>query len=85
MLRTAIEAGAVVVNYAEATDFIKTARAFVGLKWRTGLGRKTRIARSPDHQRGRPLGRFADGASGQEQNAEKKSCAQKVFISSPAA
>lgn len=41
MLRTAMDAGAVAVNYAEATDFIYDGSRICGVKVKDGLGRKT--------------------------------------------
>ena len=41
MLRTAIEAGAVAVNYAEATEFLYDGARICGVKVKDGLGRKT--------------------------------------------
>lgn len=41
MLRTAMEAGAVAVNYAEATDFIYDGERICGVHVKDGLGRKT--------------------------------------------
>lgn len=40
MLRTAVEAGAVVVNYAEATQFIRDGARICGVKVKDGLGRQ---------------------------------------------
>ena len=41
MLRTAMEAGAVIVNYAEATDFLYEGSRICGVKVKDGLGRKS--------------------------------------------
>ena len=46
MLRTAIEAGAVAVNYAEATEFLYDGARICGVKVKDGLGRKTAALRA---------------------------------------